>query len=46
MNNASFNIVDWLAKHPQSQTEAIINSTISDMKATYGVKRIGGTGYW
>jgi len=46
MSNPSFNITAWFARHPQAEVEAIINTTISDMKTTYGVEKIGGAGYW
>ena len=46
MNNASFSIDEWLTRHPQAEVEGIINTTITDMKTTYHVKKIGGAGYW
>jgi len=40
-----FNMISWRAKHPTSDIDSIIESTIKYMRGTLGVKKIGSVGY-
>jgi dienelactone hydrolase len=40
-----FNMASWINKHPTSDIDSIIESTIKYMKGELGVKRIGTVGY-
>lgn len=40
-----FNIMDWLKNHLPSQTEAIVDAVLTEMRQYLGCKRIGGVGY-
>lgn len=42
---AGLNLTGWQALHPASETERIINATLSYMRKELKVKKIGGVGY-
>ncbi|KAG9241759.1 dienelactone hydrolase, partial [Calycina marina] len=45
LNDPSFNISAWLLTHPESETQGVINATINTMKTSYGVEKVGGSGF-
>jgi len=42
---SKFNLMGWLAKHPVSAVDPVIEAVIKELRANKGVKRIGSTGY-
>lgn len=42
---AGLNLTGWLAEHPMSEIDSIVNTTIEYMRAELGVEQIGGLGY-
>lgn len=42
---AGLNLTEWRALHPQSDIEAVINSTIQYARNELGIEKIGGVGY-
>lgn len=43
---AGFNVMEWLNNgHTMKEVDPIIEKVITDLKNTYGVKRLGGVGY-
>jgi len=42
---AKFDFQAWIAKHPPSRVETVIETTIKEMRSSMGVKKIGAVGY-
>lgn len=42
---AGLNLTEWRALHPQSDIEAVINSTIQYARNELGIEKVGGVGY-
>lgn len=45
LKGGNFNLQEWLAQHPTTSVEPVIDATIKSLRSEHGITRIGAVGY-